>query len=91
MYRYREKSSLECNTDIELYLIVYTTLSLTGATHVLVTIAKIMCSAPPEPIVESMGSKEKICENRGGSKSGTNSLSVEGLSQELIINWNSPI
>ena len=57
----------------------------------LATMAKIMCSAPPESVVESMGSVvENICAVRGGSKSGTRTRDVQELSEELIIHWNGP-
>ena len=60
---FRKKDDLaDCETDIQLYHKVYSVHNLfVGASHVLANIAKIICSSPPESVVESMGSiVEKI-------------------------------
>ena len=59
-----------CNTDIDLYHEIFTKEDLyRGATHVLAKIATILCSNPPESVVESMGSIiERIKDVRGASK-----------------------
>jgi hypothetical protein len=85
-------SLVDCNTDVQLYHNVYSDRNLfIGAEHVLSEIAKIICSSPPESIVESMGSIiEKIRQARGGSKSSTNRKDVDDISDELLIHWNGP-
>ena len=90
---FRQRVSLgNCETDIQIYHKLYSCSDLyVGAEHILSTLAKIMCSSPPESIVESMGSVvESIRQVRGGSKSSTNRQDVEDLSQELSIHWNGP-
>jgi hypothetical protein len=89
---YRQRASLDCHTEVELYHHVYTNADISiGASHVLNKIAKIFCSCPPESIVESMGSIiTKICSVRGGSKTSTNQSDVKDISDELIIHWNGP-
>ena len=56
--------------DKDMYQSVFTRSDLyLGAEHVLEHIAHILCSYPPESIVESIsGVLEKVCEVRGGSK-----------------------
>lgn len=89
---YRNRSSIDCDNDIDLYHCVYTSPDLiNGATHVLANIAKIFCSCPPESVVESMGSIiEMISKARGGSKTSTNQLDVKDISDELKVHWNGP-
>ncbi len=61
----------------------------TGATQILQTIAKIVCSTPPESVVESIWSIiEQIKDVQGGLKSSTNKEDVKGISDELLVNWN---
>ena len=89
----RHKSSLQnCQTDIQIYHKVFSEPSLyIGAQHILATIAKIICSSPPESVVESMGSViEKIRQVRGGFKSSTNQQDIKDMSDELIVHWNGP-
>lgn len=85
-------SLLDCETDFEICHKVYSARNLyVGAEHVLSTIAKIVCSSPPESIVESMGSIiEKIRQVRGSSKTSTNREDVDDISDELIVHWNGP-
>ena len=89
---YRNRASLDCDDDIDLYHRVFTTPNLIhGAKHVLASITKTICSCPPESVVESMGSIiETIRKTRGGSKTSTNQLDVKDISDELKIHWNGP-
>ncbi len=82
----------DCNTDFQMYHKIYSVNNLyVGAEHILSEIAKIICSSPPESIVESMGSViEKIRQVRGGSKTSTNRKDVQDINDELVIHWNGP-
>jgi len=57
-----------CTSDKDVYNSVFTRSDLSlGAEHVLEVIAHILCSYPPETVVESMGSvQEKIHQVCGG-------------------------
>ena len=90
---FRNKTSMEhCQNDIDIYHKVFSEPSLyLEAQHILATIAKIICSSPPESVVESMGSVvETIRQVRGGFKSSTSQNDIKNMSDELIVHWNGP-